>query len=295
MLLIGDFASSSGSMGLVLASLALAAVVALAIWLVRRDADGRIRTRRALEQSEAVLRDFLDNANDLIQMISPEGKILYANRAWREKLGYSDEETARLSLVDVLHPDSRDHCMAMFQRVLGGETVREVPAIFVAKDGRSITVEGNVNCRFEDGKPVQTRAIFRDVTERQRHERELRQTHEKLTRSHAELDAPSADVVGRDHGFGEHPRVPVRVAGHQDPQPQPRGGFGQTRNGGPPLEEIGVGYAAMPHVVQEPKAIVPELFGEPGAVAKLRIAHPALRREDGEGRPHGGHPSRWRW
>ncbi len=181
-------------MGLVLASLALATAIVLAIWLVRRDAHGRVQTRRALEQSEAVLRDFLDNANDMIQMISPDGKFLYVNRAWREKLGYSEEESARLNLMEILHPDCREHCMAMFERVLGGESLRDVPAIFVAKDGRSITVEGNVNCRFEDGKPVQTRAIFRDVTDRQRIERELRQAHEKLTRSHAELEQRNLDI-----------------------------------------------------------------------------------------------------
>lgn len=192
--LTGGFVISDGSMGLVLASLALATAIVLAIWLVRRDAHGRVQTRRALEQSEAVLRDFLDNANDMIQMISPDGKFLYVNRAWREKLRYSEEESARLNLMEILHPDCRDHCMAMFQRVLGGESLRDVPAIFVAKDGRSITVEGNVNCRFEDGKPVQTRAIFRDVTERQRIERELRQAHEKLTRSHAELEQRNLDI-----------------------------------------------------------------------------------------------------
>ena len=73
-------------------------------------------------------------------------------------LGYSEEEIARLNLMEILHPDCRDRCAAMFQQALGGETLREVPAIFVAKDGRSINVEGNVSCRFEDGKPVETRA-----------------------------------------------------------------------------------------------------------------------------------------
>ena len=177
-----------------LGSFLAAVLVAAASWLIRRDFDARIRAQRELERNEALLRDFLDNANDMIQMISPEGKILYANRAWRERLGFSEEEITRMSLTQILHPDCRDHCLAMFQRVMGGETLRDAPAIFVAKDGRSIAVEGNVNCRFEDGKPVQTRAIFRDITERQRIERELRQAHEKLTRSHAELEQRNLDI-----------------------------------------------------------------------------------------------------
>jgi len=185
----------SGSTLVTFGSVVAVAFVAVASWLVQRDASARIRTRLALEHSESVLRDFLDNASDMIQMISPEGKILYVNRAWRQKLGYSEEEIARLNLVDILHADCRDHCVAIFQRVLAGEALREVPATFVARDGRSISVEGNVNCRFEDGKPVQTRAIFRDVTERLRHERELRQTHEKLTRSMADLEQRNLDIT----------------------------------------------------------------------------------------------------
>ena len=172
----------------------VAVLMCVAFWFGRRVRTGREPTKQILRQNESPLHDFLEGTNDLIQMVSPEGKFLYVNRAWREKLGYSEEESARLNLGEILHPDCRDHCLAMFQRVLGGEALREVPAIFVAKDGRSIAVEGNVSCRFEDGKPVQTRAIFRDVTERQRIERELRQAHEKLTRSHAELEQRNLDI-----------------------------------------------------------------------------------------------------
>jgi len=116
--------------------------------------------------NEEILQDFLDNANDLIQSVAPDGRLLFVNRAWRETLGYTEEEAAKLSIFDVVHPDSLEHCMGVFQRVMSGEEVNRVEAEFVAKDGRTIAVEGNVNCRFEGSKPVATRGIFRDVTER---------------------------------------------------------------------------------------------------------------------------------
>jgi PAS domain S-box-containing protein len=124
----------------------------------------------ALRERDAYLFDLLENASDLIQSVSPNGRILYVNRTWRETLGYTDVEAATLSMFDVIHPESRAHCQEMFERVLAGEAVRNVEAVFVAKDGREIAVEGNVNCLFEKGKPVATRGIFRILTERKRTE-----------------------------------------------------------------------------------------------------------------------------
>jgi len=131
-------------------------------------------TEKALRESEEGCWDLLENANDLIQSVAPDSRFLYVNRTWREALGYSREEVAGLSLFDIIHPDSQAHCMEVFQRVLSGEEADRVEAVFVAKDGREILVEGNANCKLVDGKPVYTRGIFRDVTQRKRAEETLR-------------------------------------------------------------------------------------------------------------------------
>ena len=123
--------------------------------------------------------DLVDNANDFIQRVTPEGKFLYVNRAWKETFGYSEEELAKLTLFNVVHPDSQAHCLEIFQRVLSGERVDGIEAVFVTKDGREIAVEGNANCYFKEGKPVATMGIFRDITERKQAEKILRESEEK--------------------------------------------------------------------------------------------------------------------
>lgn len=121
--------------------------------------------QRALK-SEELYRDLFENANDLIQAVDPEGRFIYVNRAWREALGYGEEEVGRLFLFDVIHPDNRAHCEEVFRQILSGEEVGNVEVSFLSKGGREIILEGNVNCRFEGGKPISTRGIFRDITDR---------------------------------------------------------------------------------------------------------------------------------
>ena len=135
-----------------------------------RDIAERKRAERVLRESEERYRDLFENANDLIQSVAMDGSFDYVNRAWHETLGYSEEEIRSLNMFDIVHPDSRDHCLEMFKRVIAGERLDHVEAEFVTKKGRSIWVEGNAFARFRDGKPVATRGIFRDVTERKRAE-----------------------------------------------------------------------------------------------------------------------------
>lgn len=129
-----------------------------------------------LRECAEMYRDLCENANDLIQCVTPDGRILYVNRAWKETLGYSDEEVAGLTLLDIIHPESQAHCMAVFKSVIAGERVDKIEAVLVAKDGKEIVVEGSANCRFEGGKPISTRSIFRDITERKKMEEALIQS-----------------------------------------------------------------------------------------------------------------------
>ncbi|MBU1049387.1 PAS domain S-box protein [Candidatus Bipolaricaulota bacterium] len=150
---------------------------------IARDISVRKRAEVALKESQERFRDLIEHAHDLIQSVNPDGHFRYVNNAWLKTLGYSRSEIERLTLSDVLHPDSHDHCMQVFESLLAGETVDHVEAEFVSKAGDRVPVEGSVSCRFKDGQPFSTRAIFRDVTERRQHEAELARMarHDPLT------------------------------------------------------------------------------------------------------------------
>ncbi len=136
-----------------------------------------------LRKNNAILQDFMDNANDLIQSITQDGRFLYVNRAWLETMGYSEDEISNLNIFNIIHPDCIPHCMTIFQDIMAGGIVSNIETIFVAKDGTSIMLEGSINTKFENGKPISTRGIFRNITERKKLEDALKiaATIDKLT------------------------------------------------------------------------------------------------------------------
>ena len=147
-----------------------------------RDVSERKRAERELRESKEALQDFLDNATDLVQNVGADGRFAYVNRAWLRTLGYTPEEVNGLTAFDIIHPERRAHCRDLFQRVIEGESIRNFETTFVAKDGRSIPVEGHVDSRSHDGQ-VLTRAMFRDMTERKLAEERLNRLahHDSLT------------------------------------------------------------------------------------------------------------------
>ena len=81
----------------------------------------RSRAEEKLRESEEKYRDLFENANDLIHSFTPEGRFLYVNRAWRNALGYSEEEIRTLSVFQIVHPDTRESWADQMAQLFRGE------------------------------------------------------------------------------------------------------------------------------------------------------------------------------
>lgn len=138
-------------------------------------------SRQSLSHQDLI--DFLEHANDLIQSVSPDGHFLYVNKAWKETLGYTDEDLKNITFFDIIAKECHEKCILIFQEVLSGKEVEHVETVFCAKDGRLVHLEGSCNCRFKDGKPISTRGIFRDITEKKRIEEEKIRLQKRLERA----------------------------------------------------------------------------------------------------------------
>jgi len=198
-----DLGASTGVLHFGVMLLAATALALLA-HAVRKRSLARIRSlrRRDQEQKEALetalreardsqdqYRDLLQSANDLVQSVAPDGSILYVNQAWHKTLGYTHDELGDLSIFDVIHPRFRDHCQAVLRRLTEERSSERLRTTFVTKRGEEIIVEGHVNCRYDDGRPVSTRGIFRDVTEQVEAEGTLQRQNRQLEARNAVAQA----------------------------------------------------------------------------------------------------------
>src|SRR5205085_3269369 len=68
------------------------------------DVTDRRRAEEALRASEERFRSLVQNASDLISILSPEGVVSYESPSHQRVLGLEPEEHADRSLLDLVHP-----------------------------------------------------------------------------------------------------------------------------------------------------------------------------------------------
>ena len=154
------------------------------------DITARKRIEAALRDSEAMFRSTFELAASGIAHVGLDGRFLRVNRQLCGILRYREDELIGRSVKAVSHPDDRDVTDAQRARVRAGEA-RSVrfEKRYLRKDGSTVWVSlGVALLRDELGTPRYEIAMFDDITERKQAEAALREAHEELKRSNAELE-----------------------------------------------------------------------------------------------------------
>ncbi len=126
------------------------------------------KVREALIETNAQLKDLFDKANDLIQIFSADGKFLFVNRSWKNKLGYNDNDIPLLRFENILEAGIRDKTIHEINSASPDFPEKKIDSILTSKTGKKINISGTVYCSFKGEKPVEIRGIFHDITERVR-------------------------------------------------------------------------------------------------------------------------------
>jgi PAS domain S-box-containing protein len=95
--------------------------------------------------------------------------------------GYTPAEALAMNVSDIVPGAARDEVTALLERLADGEEVDSFETQRVTKDGRTLDVWLTLTMlRDEAGRPIAVATTERDVTERNRIERELRETEQRL-------------------------------------------------------------------------------------------------------------------
>lgn len=144
----------------------------------------------SLKESEEKFRLIFDEADDSIvlnEMMENglPGKIIEANEATTKRLGYTKEELLNMTPVDIVTPECRAEMPKNAEEIRKkGFAIFE--SIHVTKDGRKIPVEVNNHIIKFKGKQTAL-TVVRDITNRKKMQKTLKETIDELKRSNQEL------------------------------------------------------------------------------------------------------------
>lgn len=119
-----------------------------------------------LSESEERFKDLFEHTSDLIHFLDIDGSIQFVNAAWLTTLGYTYEEVKGTSIYNYIHPDSISSYKEYRAQIICKEYVSEIETSFITRKGEKVLLEGQIGCKFRNGKPLYTRGLFRNVTVR---------------------------------------------------------------------------------------------------------------------------------
>ncbi len=146
-------------------------------------------TRRKRAENE--VDNFFELSIDIMCIAQRDGYFTRVNPAFEQVLGYSAEELTQRSYLDFIHPDDVEQTRRAMGQLSEGQDVVDFVNRYRRQDGTYRVLEWRAISYTDNGL---TYAAARDITERRKAERALRQYAEELEAAKMELEASQARI-----------------------------------------------------------------------------------------------------
>src|SRR2546421_13003493 len=171
-----------------------------------RDADGKVigaigilRDMRELDKARAYAQRLIDNAPDPVFVSDLEGKILQANDAVSELLGFRTDEVVEQSLSRFISPEETREFMAALREGVERGVTRNARLNPRSASGEVIPTTLNASAlRDSEGKVIGAIGILRDMRAYEQVVRDLEQSKTELQEKILDLEKFEEVVVGRE-------------------------------------------------------------------------------------------------
>ena len=135
-----------------------------------------------IKMSEEIFRTLIEKSTDAIQLVTPEGKIIYTSESIKNVLGYTPEELEGLGIGPFMHPDDLGYFLENFQTLLkspGGQINLQYRVKH--KDGSWAWVE-TIGVNHMDTPNIHALVgNFRNITDRKIAEEKLKDNEARLS------------------------------------------------------------------------------------------------------------------
>jgi PAS domain S-box-containing protein len=140
-----------------------------------------IESQKDSERASAQLAAIVESSEDAVVSKTLEGIVQSWNSSAERMFGYTADEIIGRNITTIIPPELQDEERTIIDRVRSGERIEHFDTIRLARNGRRIPISLTVSpIRNARGVIIGASKVARDITDRQRAQREIHENRHKL-------------------------------------------------------------------------------------------------------------------